>query len=510
MDFKIPFRRLVVDLICYLYVLLFVYAAANKILDFQNFRQQLGQSPLLSAFADPVAWAVPITEFAIVILLVVPKFRFWGLVSSFVLMLMFTVYIYIILHHSVFVPCSCGGILEKMDWQEHMAFNAGFVLLALLAIALHPEPSLKRKKNLLIVGGSSIGGIAVVIILFLMSENIHSYHNKFVRRLSSSPITKTMDFDLKLRSYYFAGADESNIYLGNTTSQLLMTVVDTALNKTTTHRIALDSTDLPFRSLTIKVAAPYFYIYDGSVPCIFRGSVKDWKAKLYKSGTEYFSFAVPIDSSAMAVRVQQRGKGESVIGRVDLLSNKTSVNHKLLQKQIDGVFDTDGSLLYSSGMDRIVYLYAYRNQFTVADPDLSLDFRGNTIDTMANANIELVDLKERGERKFAKRPLLVNKRAAVYDNLLFVNSNIPGRYERLEMWKLASIVDVYDMPARRYLESFYIYDVDGRKMHDLIVHRDKLYALAGNRLISYKLQPLITRNYQNTLAGKPANNLLAK
>jgi hypothetical protein len=108
----------------------------------------------------------------------------------------------------------------------------------------------------------------------------------------------------------------------------------------------------------------------------------------------------------------------------------------------------------------------------------------------------LVDLEKRGERKFAKKPLLVNKDAAVYGNVLFVNSNIPGRYENLEMWKLASIVDSYNISSNSYLESFYVYDVDKQKLRDIIVHGDKLYALVGNHLISYKLQPIITANYK--------------
>ncbi|MBE0392030.1 MauE/DoxX family redox-associated membrane protein [Flavobacterium sp. PL002] len=490
-------KSTIVNIISGLFILLFTYAATNKLLDFENFKQQLGQSPLLSSFAEQVAWAVPAAEFLIVILLVLPKFKYPALISSFVLMLMFTTYIYIILNHSAFVPCSCGGILEKMNWHEHLIFNLGLVLLALIGLCLQPTPFSTIKKNLIVISSSGLTAFSIVIALFLISENIHSYHNKFVRRLSSAPATKIKDYNLKLRSYYFAGADGDHVYLGNTTSQLLMTVVDTALNITTIRSITLDKIDLPFRSLTIRVNAPYFYIYDGMVPCIFRGQISDWKAKLYKSGSEYFTYAEAIDSTSLAVRVQKRGNGESIIGKVDLLSNeKTVLNHNLLQKQMDGLFDTDGSLMYSNELNKIIYLYAYRNQFIVADPKLNLDYRGNTIDTIAHANIKLVDLEKRGERKFAKKPLLVNKDAAVYGNLLFVNSNIPGRYESLEMWKLASIVDSYNISSNSYLESFYVYDVDKQKLRDLIVQGDKLYALVGNHLICYKLQPIITANYK--------------
>jgi len=62
-------------IISYLFILLFVYAAVSKIIDFQNFQAQLGQSPLLSAFASWVSWLVLILELGIVVLLIFPKLR---------------------------------------------------------------------------------------------------------------------------------------------------------------------------------------------------------------------------------------------------------------------------------------------------------------------------------------------------------------------------------------------------------------------------------------------------
>ena len=98
--------------ISYLFILLFVYSAVSKLLDFHNFQIQLAQSPLLTAFATYISYAVLTVEFAIAILLSIPKTRIIGLFSAFGLMLLFTIYIYIILNYSSFVPCSCGGILE--------------------------------------------------------------------------------------------------------------------------------------------------------------------------------------------------------------------------------------------------------------------------------------------------------------------------------------------------------------------------------------------------------------
>lgn len=133
------FRSIVVVIICYLYAFLYIYAASAKIIDFENFRNQLGQSPLLNAFAGWVAILVPVLEFLIAIALFTVRFRFIGLLSAFMLMVMFSAYIYIILNYSAFIPCSCGGILEKMNWDQHFIFNVVFVVLGAIAILIMPS-----------------------------------------------------------------------------------------------------------------------------------------------------------------------------------------------------------------------------------------------------------------------------------------------------------------------------------------------------------------------------------
>jgi uncharacterized membrane protein YphA (DoxX/SURF4 family) len=504
MNLSVSITNKITAVICYLYILLFTYAGVSKLLDFVNFRVQLGQSPLLSAFAGTVAWSVPVTELLIVIMLVFPRFRLTALFACFNMMLMFTAYIFIILNFSSFIPCSCGGILEKLGWKEHLLFNAVFILLALLGIMIQsksaPKQCLISKPRSLIImlSVSSLFSIGIVVGLFLASENITRYHNKFTRRFPHFPAVKANEADLQLNSYYIAGVDQNKVYLGNTTAQLLVTVFDASLKVKTLHHIELDHKNLPFKSVKIKVASPYFYVYDGTVPCIFKGNIKDWKAKLVKKGGEYFSLAEPMNAAIMAVRTQKRGSGESIMAALDLRDTaKTQLNPAILQKQMDGLFDTDGRMVYSRQLNRLVYLYAYRNQYTVADANLTIDYRGNTIDTMSHANLKIVSIKSRNQKKLGQQPLMVNKDCAVFNNMLFVNSGIPGRYENIKVWKQASIIDLYDVTANSYILSFYVYNEENTKMKSFVVQDSVLYALIGNRIVSYNLSEAITKNYQN-------------
>jgi len=137
-----------IDFISFLFILLFVYAAASKLMDMEKFRAQAGQSPLIYPVANLVIWTVPLLEILISILLIIPRSRLLGFYSSFGLMVLFSSYIVILLRFSDFVPCSCGGVLEKMTWTQHLVFNIAFVLLGLAGIILEvKQEALLTEKN---------------------------------------------------------------------------------------------------------------------------------------------------------------------------------------------------------------------------------------------------------------------------------------------------------------------------------------------------------------------------
>jgi len=132
-------KAYITDIIAALFILLFVYAAASKLINYHTFKVQLGQSPIFASIPGPVALAVPAIEIMISILLCLTKWRIAGFYASFSLMTMFTTYIIAITKFSTYIPCSCGGILQKMTWNQHLIFNIVFLLLATFGILLPPQ-----------------------------------------------------------------------------------------------------------------------------------------------------------------------------------------------------------------------------------------------------------------------------------------------------------------------------------------------------------------------------------
>ena len=132
-------RKIILEVICSLFVFLLVYAAVTKLLDHDKFVIQVGQSPMLTRYAVFLAWAVPLLELVISAMLIVPGTRLVGLYASFSLLVMFTTYIVLASRFSEYVPCSCGGVLEVMTWTQHLIFNIAFTLIGFVGILVHPN-----------------------------------------------------------------------------------------------------------------------------------------------------------------------------------------------------------------------------------------------------------------------------------------------------------------------------------------------------------------------------------
>ncbi|TGV04058.1 MauE/DoxX family redox-associated membrane protein [Flavivirga rizhaonensis] len=479
-------------------MLLFVYAALSKLLVFDEFKIQIGQSDMLTPFAGIIAWVIPYLEFLIALFLLIPRFRLLGMYAAFNLMVMFTAYIFIILNFSNDIPCSCGGVIEKLGWTEHLILNIAFVILAFIGIRIinRQKNDITRKfvsshntkklyKSLFLY---TIGSIGFIVILFAFTKKGTQRDTSFKRAFLYNPPKKIHDLDLEYNGYHIAGVDEKQIYLSNPRSPLYVTVVDTALQNKQNIHLTMDLDSLPFRSSQLHVIPPYFFLTDGTIPFILRGNIKDWKAYSMLEEPLYFINAQAMDSVTLAVRTMSNKTNEFALGTIRLTdSAKMTLSHKLLQKQVDGVFDVDGILQYNQERELLIYTYRYRNQFVVADDSLQLQLRGNTIDTISQAQIQVGTIASKNQQKMAAPALTVNQNSATDGNYLFVNSKLLGKAEPIEIWESSSVIDVYNLENNYYEFSFYVEDIGKNKLKAFHVLHDKFIGLIGNHMVTYQL-----------------------
>ena len=131
-------------------IFLFVYTAQAKLLERESFQDSMQAIPYIERYAETISWLVPITELCIALLLIVPGTQRLGLLLFAAVMAMFTLYIASMLLWAEKLPCSCGGAIENLSWNQHIWFNLGFIALAIVAAWLKKQPknsSLLKSKN---------------------------------------------------------------------------------------------------------------------------------------------------------------------------------------------------------------------------------------------------------------------------------------------------------------------------------------------------------------------------
>jgi hypothetical protein len=127
----------ILNLIVAAFIFLFTYTAISKIVSHELFRNTLDRSPLIGNYATLLSIALPVTELVVAGLLFFRRLTLAGLYSSFLLMSVFTLYLTYMILFDEELPCSCGGVLQQMSWQQHLWFDIFLTGLAGWGIYLH-------------------------------------------------------------------------------------------------------------------------------------------------------------------------------------------------------------------------------------------------------------------------------------------------------------------------------------------------------------------------------------
>jgi putative oxidoreductase len=135
-------KQLILELISSLLIMLFLYASISKFLDFNRFIGEMNNQPFPNSLTPFLVWAIPLFEIAIATTLIFERTRLAGLFASVFLMTLFTIYTgSVMLHFFRYVPCSCGGVIRRLTWGQHMVFNLFFVTLSTTGILLQYRKS---------------------------------------------------------------------------------------------------------------------------------------------------------------------------------------------------------------------------------------------------------------------------------------------------------------------------------------------------------------------------------
>jgi hypothetical protein len=125
-----------------LLILLFLYASVSKFLDFKTFIKEMNNQPLPNSWTPFLVWFIPCSEILLSVALIFERTRLLGLYGSLVLMGLFTIYAILILAHVFpYVPCSCGGVIKRLTWQQHLVLNLFFDAISIVGVIAQRKKS---------------------------------------------------------------------------------------------------------------------------------------------------------------------------------------------------------------------------------------------------------------------------------------------------------------------------------------------------------------------------------
>jgi hypothetical protein len=340
------------------------------------------------------------------------------------------------------------------------------------------------------IGILALASIGVVGGLLKYSERLKAAPNEFLRLFPPHPILERDTFLLGYHSYYLAGMDNENVYLGNYDAQLHIAVANFESRDTTYSQLRIPDVErMRFKSIRVKASAPYIYLADGTVPVIYRASIGEWSAERYLADSIFFMDFLPVSAHSLAIRSLSSQNGENMLGLLSERAPYVSFNQAALQKQLDGVFCTDGMMCFNEASGSLVYVHLYRNEVLLLDSTMAVVRRTRTLDTTSHVRIKTATISSENTRTLTAPPYFVNLGAKASDNRLFVRSALLARNQHPDAFSNAAVIDVYSLPEMKYHFSFHIYDYwGGSKLREFTVYNNRFVALFDNQLLVYELQ----------------------
>lgn len=343
-----------------------------------------------------------------------------------------------------------------------------------------------EKIYLKLVLAGLLGLFPVICLVWIYQSNQHADSYNFKRKIIYN-FDSRVRLDIKFNSYYLAGYVNGSIYLGNVTLGQRLLKIDTTLKKIREITITPDDPVSNHNGLfKTTIDSNRYYFANGETMSSYSDTVENWRPKADKIFVPFFKTFIPLKSGSRVYTYVSADTRQNSLLKV-YSSGQMIENNKVLEKQVDGIFCTAGTLDYNKRLNVLTYVYTYRNEILVVDTNLQLVKKIKTIDPIDSARFKVSTIKSTNSSVLTSEPVVVNTKSFNWKQYLFVQSNIRGMNEDLVRFKHSAVIDIYDLQLGKYIYSVYIGNPDGVPVTQLKIFNDYLYALSSHFIYKYKI-----------------------
>jgi hypothetical protein len=244
--------------------------------------------------------------------------------------------------------------------------------------------------------------------------------------------------------------------------------------------------DVSWAAIKTTIDSPSIYMLESINQSFLKGNILNKKMAFSEIEGVKFMGSTPLSSSSIALRVYDSDLEQSYLKKIRIDSPRVNLISFTLEKQVDGLFSSDGVISYDPVSARLIYLYYYRNEFICLDTNFNFIYKGRTIDTTTVAKIRVAKFSS-GEQTLSVPGELVNKKFCISGDWIFIQSGLKANNESEESFSKFYAIDVYNLDNGKYKFSFYLPDHKGKKLRDFKVYKKRLAAIYENELLTFSL-----------------------
>lgn len=345
------------------------------------------------------------------------------------------------------------------------------------------------KRRITVILSLTATSILLVVSLHWLGKNEIQHHDFDRSFLEFYPDVESQ-WALQSPKHYIAGLYGSYLYIADIFGQTNLLSVN------------CEKADDPIDTITIPnspedshiiVDSGSIYVTDLNRFDIFRFKINGRNSfndgeRVFES--TFFVEAVPVRGEVFAIRTLNQSK-EYVLALKSSVKTSPTYSPGILEKQIDGLFCTDGMLHFNAALKQLIYVYYYRNEFICMDSSLHLRYRGKTIDGVERVQIRVAEIKSDQAMALASPPRIVNKKSHSSGDWLFIHSVVKATNESVSTFQKNDVIDMYNLHNGRYAGSFYLPRINGEKLRDFKVYGNRLVAIHGRVLTTFDLRRIV-------------------
>ena len=335
----------------------------------------------------------------------------------------------------------------------------------------------------------NIVGLMVLSTIILLSLNYvadkpNTSKNGFERKPLVNSFVKEAELFLPKEVTYISNLNADTVFLQTRTPGLIYFTSD--FKNVDTVRVDIPGDIKADKVFYSKIAYPYVYILFGNrKKALIANLINNTRTVLNVPVPGPFKTPVWIDDHTIILRCIDTITYNAAFYKIDLFAGTSEVEKNLSKPLGDAGFTQDGLLRQDNLSGDLCYMEFYTNSITIFDTCLQkLDIKSHTIDTVTVAGMRI--RTSATNITHSEPPKVINGLSAVNDGRLFVRSYLKADNDM----GLSGVVpiDRYNLIKGNYEGTYYLTDVDRKRLTSFEVKDETMYCLFENKIIKMTIK----------------------